>query len=59
MRYLLFDTAGDPGEVTDVAAAHPAEVGRLSAELWRWMLQDPGMERRDGYLVPRPVAVAR
>jgi arylsulfatase A-like enzyme len=53
VRYMLFDTIEDPGETTDLAAARPADVKRLSAELWRWMLEDPQMEQRDGYLVPR------
>ena len=26
---------------------------RLRTELWSWMLKDPQMEQRDGYLVPR------
>ena len=52
VRYMLFDTEADPGERDDVAAAHPNEVARLRAELWSWMLQDPAMEQRDGYLVP-------
>lgn len=53
VRYLLFDLEHDPSEHIDVADAHPAEVKRLSAELWSWMLQDPRMEQRDGFLVPR------
>ncbi len=53
VRYFLFDTETDPAELYDVAAAHPAEVTRLRAELWSWMLKDPAMEQRDGYLVPR------
>ena len=53
VKYLLFDTQTDPGEITDVAGAHAPEVARLRADLWRWMLEDPNMEQRDGYLVPR------
>lgn len=52
VRYILFDTEADPGEREDVAATHPDEVARLRAELWAWMLRDPSMEQRDGYLVP-------
>jgi arylsulfatase A-like enzyme len=52
-RYLLFDTVTDPGEVTDVASTHPAEVERLRGELWRWMLSDARMVERGGFLVPR------
>lgn len=55
VKWLLFDTESDPSETRDVAAAHPAEVARLRAELWAWMLQDPSMEQRDGFLVPRGV----
>lgn len=58
VRYMLFDTE-DPGETTDVAAQHPEEVKRLRAELWGWMLKDPLMEQKDGYLVPRESALAR
>lgn len=53
VRYMLFDTLADPDETRDVAAAKPEQVGRLSAELWSWMLKDPLMERRNGYLVPK------
>lgn len=53
VKWMLFDTQTDPGEVTDVAAAHPDEVARLEADLWAWMLEDPAMEQKDGYLVPR------
>jgi arylsulfatase A-like enzyme len=52
VRYILFDTESDPAEVRDVAGDHPDEVTRLRTELWRWMLQDPSMEQKDGYLVP-------
>ncbi len=52
-RYMLFDTVADPGETKDIAAERPADVERLSAELWRWMLEDVAMEKRDGFLVPR------
>ncbi len=53
---MLFDTVADPGEVHDIAAQHPDVVARLRGELWRWMLQDPKMAERDGYLLPRDVA---
>ncbi len=53
VRYLLFDTLFDRDERIDVASARPDEVARLRAELWSWMLRDPNMEQRDGYLVPR------
>ena len=58
VRYMLFDTVSDPGETNDLAAARPAEVKRLSAELWRWMLEDAAMEQREGFLVPRERAPA-
>jgi hypothetical protein len=50
---MLFDTATDPEERHDVAASLPNEVARLRAELWSWMLKDPAMEQRNGFLVPR------
>jgi arylsulfatase A-like enzyme len=53
VRYMLFDSTNDADEVVDVAGAMPAEVARLKAELWSWMLKDPLMEQRDGFLVPR------
>lgn len=52
-RWMLFDTERDPAEVTDVAAAHPDVVTRLRADLWAWMLEDPLMEQKNGYLVPK------
>jgi arylsulfatase A-like enzyme len=53
VRYMLFDTVVDPGETRDVAALKPDEVARLKTELWAWMLADPRMEQKDGFLVPR------
>lgn len=55
VRWMLFDTESDPRETTDVAERFPADVARLKAELWAWMLKDPLMEQKDGYLVPRDV----
>ena len=55
VKYMLFDTASDPAEVKDVAndpAAAPQRA-RLEAELWAWMLRDPAMEKKNGFLVPR------
>lgn len=51
--YKLFDTVRDPENLTDVAADHPEEVSRLKALLWAWMLKDPAMEERRGYLAPK------
>jgi arylsulfatase A-like enzyme len=60
VRYMLFDVASDPAETLDVAEANPTETARLRGELWRWMLEDPIMEQRDGWLVPRdPAAFTR
>ncbi|HEX4448697.1 MAG TPA: sulfatase [Polyangiaceae bacterium] len=53
VRWMLYDTRQDPGETRDVTAAHPDVVARLQAELWTWMRQDPDMDDRHGYLVPR------
>jgi arylsulfatase A-like enzyme len=53
VRYMLFDTRSDPNEVRDVAAAMPAELERLKAELWRWMLADSRMVKQGDYIVPR------
>jgi len=54
--WLLFDTREDPGEMKDVALAHPDVVARLQSDLWGWMLRDKGMTERGGYLVPRDSA---
>ncbi|MBX3233140.1 MAG: sulfatase [Labilithrix sp.] len=53
VKWMLFDTDNDKAEIHDVAAAHPNEVARLQADLWAWMLEDPQMERRNGFLVPK------
>jgi hypothetical protein len=53
VKYLLFDTVNDPKETHDIAADHRAEALRLQGDLWTWMLADPNMEERGGYLVPR------
>jgi hypothetical protein len=55
--YELFDTTLDPENLTDVAAVHPAETERLKTILWEWMLRDPGMEERHGFLAPRGVTI--
>lgn len=59
VHYILFDTLEDPGETRDLAASKPEEVTRLKAPLWAWMLRDPAMEQKDGFLLPRPAAVPR
>jgi arylsulfatase A-like enzyme len=60
VRYMLFDLLADPAETQDVVRAHPDEAARLEAELWRWMLEDPQMDKQGGFLVPRdPAAYAR
>jgi arylsulfatase A-like enzyme len=52
-RYWLYDTKLDPAEMRDVSAEFPRERDRLEAALWRWMLEDPRMEKRNGMLVPK------
>jgi arylsulfatase A-like enzyme len=58
VKYMLFDTVSDPGETHDLAASMPEEVKRLRTELWSWMLRDPQMEQKDGFLVPRTLEVS-
>jgi arylsulfatase A len=41
----LFDVAADPGETTDLAAAEPARVARMEAELAAWF-EDVEADRR-------------
>lgn len=53
VKWMLFDTEKDPAEQLDVAAAHPDEMTRLKADLWAWMLEDPLMEQKNGFLVPK------
>jgi len=59
VRWILFDTVADPGEVVDVSAAHPDVVARLQGDLWSWMRQDSAMTERGGYLVPNDARVGR
>jgi hypothetical protein len=56
VRYVLFDLESDPHETTDVSAEHADTVTKMKAELWKWMLEDPLMEQKDGWLVPRGAA---
>lgn len=57
--YRLFDTQADPQELHDLAPTRPAEVARLKAALWQWMLEDRAMTERGGWLVPRSDVVRR
>lgn len=59
VKYILFDTQADPKESQDLSAKLPQEVTRLRAELWKWMLADPLMDQKNGYLVPSSAAFAR
>ncbi len=36
-----------------MSGQHPDEAKRLKDTLWTWMRQDPAMEEKGGYLVPR------
>lgn len=53
VKWMLFDTERDPLETRDVAKEQPEVVARLSVELWKWMLEDTGMQREGDMLVPR------
>lgn len=59
VKWQLYDVAADPEEEHNVIGQHPEVAKRLERRLWRWMLQDRRMERRTGYLLPRPGAFAR
>jgi arylsulfatase A-like enzyme len=50
--YRLYDTLADPDELVDVASEHPADVERLKAELWNWILADKSLARHGDYVVP-------
>jgi hypothetical protein len=58
VRWMLYDTQADPGETTDVAAAHPDVLARMQGQLWAWMRLDADMTERGGYLVPRDARAA-
>ena len=51
---MLFDLTADPGESTDLAAAHPQRVARMSARLAAWF-EDVEAERREA---TRPLVTA-
>jgi arylsulfatase A-like enzyme len=51
-HYFLYDLARDPSGLHDVAPEEPALARRYEDELWAWMLEDPRVVRRDGWLVP-------
>lgn len=53
VKYVLFDLESDPHETRDASAAHADVVTKMRTELWKWMLEDPLMEQKDGWLVPR------
>jgi arylsulfatase A-like enzyme len=53
VKYMLYDTVQDPGETKLVD--NKTEQERLKTELWKWMLRDPEMTERGGYLVPRAI----
>jgi arylsulfatase A-like enzyme len=54
-RYMLYDTQSDPAESKEVSAENPDVLKAMQKELWAWMLRDPDMVERGGYLVPRDV----
>jgi len=47
VRWILYDLAQDPGELENLADAHPEEVERLSAELLSWAEADRFPVERD------------
>jgi hypothetical protein len=51
--WRLYDTIFDPNETRDLSSEQPAVLARLQDQFWRWMLEDPDMERRNEYLMPR------
>ncbi len=59
VKWQLYDVVADPGEQHNVIAEQPEVAEQLERRLWRWMLQDRRMERRTGYLLPRPGAFSR
>ncbi len=52
-RFMLFDRASDPAELKDLFTQRPADGARLRSALFRWILGDPGVEEREGMIVPR------
>jgi arylsulfatase A-like enzyme len=53
VRWSLFDLANDPDERQDVLEAHPDIAANLEHKLYSWMLADPRMTVRGGFVVPR------
>jgi arylsulfatase A-like enzyme len=51
--YRLYDVERDPEELTDIYDAEPEAAKRLRDLLWRWMLEDPLVERDGDLLVTR------
>ena len=56
VKWQLYDAIADPEEQHNVLGQHPEVAKKLERRLWRWMLQDRRLERRTGYLLPRPGA---
>lgn len=55
VRFELYAPRTDPGDLDDLATREPDTVSRLSSILFDWMLQDPLVERRGDFIVPRTV----
>lgn len=53
VRWSLYDLAKDPDEITDVSAAHPDVLARLTKKLEDWMTADGHTVMRGGFAVPR------
>jgi hypothetical protein len=53
VRWELYAPLTDPGDLVDLAAKEPTTTARLADTLWAWMLEDPLVERRGDFLVPR------
>ncbi|MBK7398522.1 MAG: sulfatase [Myxococcales bacterium] len=52
-RFMLYDRKVDPAEKVDLFGPRKADALRLRGLLFRWILGDPGVEEREGMIVPR------
>ncbi len=49
----LYAPLEDPGDTRDLAETEPAVRDALAARLYAWMRQDPQVEERHGFILPR------
>jgi arylsulfatase A-like enzyme len=53
VRLELYAPRDDPGDSRDLASAEPGTRDALATRLYAWMRQDPAVEERLGFILPR------